>query len=97
MVLEVKNHSHPLAGPYSWVVYRPEWENNFFSLKLLTIYTVRKLVNNWANINKRVGSENELVTSYSRLKILKNLGKVTILILVNVPVVNKVTVCIENC
>ena len=97
MVLEVKNHSHPLAGPSSWVVYRLEWENNFFSLKLLTIYTVRKLVNNWANINKRVGSENELVTSYSRLKILKNLGKVTILILVNVPVVNKVTVCIENC
>ena len=42
-----------------------------FSSKVLILYTVRELIKNWVNFNQRVGSENGLVTSYSRLKILK--------------------------
>ena len=42
-----------------------------FSSKVLILYIVRILIKNWANINKRVGSENGLVKSYSCLKILK--------------------------
>ena len=74
MTLEVKNHSDASAGPSSWVFYRPECVSigkKFFSSKVLRLYTVRKLVKNWANINKTVGCEHELATSYSRLKILK--------------------------
>ena len=41
------------------------------SSKVLVLYTVRKLIKNWANINQLVGSENGLLTSYSRLKILE--------------------------
>ena len=41
------------------------------SSKVLILYTVRKLIKNWANISKIVGSENGLVTSYSRLNILE--------------------------
>ena len=41
------------------------------SSKVLILYTVRKLIKNWANISKIVGSENGLVTSYSRLQILE--------------------------
>ena len=42
-----------------------------FPSKVLILYIVRILIKNWANINKRVGSENGLVKSYSCLKILK--------------------------
>ena len=51
-----------------------------FSSKVLILYTVGKLVENWTKNNKIAGSENGLVTSYSRSKILKKLGKITILI-----------------
>ena len=68
MALEVRSHSDPPAGPSSRLFYRSEWvskEKKIFSL----IYW--KLIKNWANINKRVGSENGLVKSYRCLKILK--------------------------
>ena len=56
---------HDIRRPYSsWVFYRPEWVSlgkNFFSSKLRILYTVRKLIKNWANINKRVWSEDGLV------------------------------------
>ena len=42
-----------------------------FSSKVLILYIVRTLIKNWANINRRVGSENGLVKSYNYLKILK--------------------------
>ena len=51
-----------------------------FSLKLLILYTVGELIENETKNNKRVGSENGLVTSYIRSKILKNQRKFTILI-----------------
>ena len=43
--LEVKNHSEPPAGPFSWVFYSPQWVSigkNFFSSKVLVLYSVRK-------------------------------------------------------
>ena len=103
MTLEVNNHSDPPAGPSYWVFYRPEWVltgKKLFSSKVLVLYTVGKLIESWTKNNKKVGSENGLVMSYSRLKILKPLRKITILIPVcswNFPVVNKVTVSIKNC
>ena len=77
MTLGVKTHSDPPAGPSSWVFYRLEWKNgkHFFSSEVLILNTVGKVIENWTKNNKRVGSENGLVTSYSRSKILKNLGK----------------------
>ena len=83
MTLEVKNNSDPPAGPSYWVFYRPEWVfigKKKISSKVLTLYTVGKLIENWTKNNKKVGSENGLKTSYSRLKILKNLWKIKILI-----------------
>ena len=83
MTLEVKSHSDPPAGLSYWVFYRPEWVfigKKFFSLKLLILYTVGELIENETKNNKRVGSENGLVTSYIRSKILKNQRKFTILI-----------------
>ena len=44
------------------------------------LYTVGKIIENWPKNNQRDKSENELVTMYSRSKILKNLVKITILI-----------------
>ena len=56
MTQEVKIHSDPLSGLTSWVFYRPKWisigQKKTFS-KVLTLYTVRKLTKNWANINKK--------------------------------------------
>ena len=46
-------------------------KKNFFSSKVLILYTVRKLIKNCANNNERVGSGNGMRTSYSCLKILK--------------------------
>ena len=75
ITLEVKSHLDPPACRSPWIFYRPECvsigKKKFNSSKVLTLYTVKKLIKNWANINKRVGSENELVTSCSRLKILE--------------------------
>ena len=102
MTLEVQIHSDPPTDLSSWVFYWPEWVligNNCFSSKVLILYTAGKLIKNWTQNNKRVGSGNRLLTSYSRTEILKNPGKVTIL----VPVCsckcscNKVTVFIKNC
>ena len=53
-----------------------KWEN----IQILILNTVGKLIENLTKNNRRVGSENGLVTSYNRSKILKNLGKITILI-----------------
>ena len=61
MTLEVKNLSDLLASSFSWVFYRPELMpigKISFSLKILILYTVRKLIKNRANFNKRFGSEN---------------------------------------
>ena len=82
VTLGVKNHSDPPSGPYSWIFYRPEWKNGktFFFLQILILNTVGKLIENLTKNNRRVGSENGLVTSYNRSKILKNLGKISILI-----------------
>ena len=74
MTWEAKNHSDPPAGLSSWVFCRPEWvsiEKKNFSSKVLILYTVRKLIKNWANIDKIVWPKNGLVMSYSHLKILK--------------------------
>ena len=74
MTWEAKNHSDPPAGLSSWVFCRPEWvsiEIKNFSSKVFILYTVRKLIKNWANINKIVWPENGLIISYSHLKILK--------------------------
>ena len=73
MALEVKNHLDTPAGPSSWVFCRPEWASlgKKNSSKVLILYNVRKLIKNRANIIKRVGSQNGLVMSYSRLEILK--------------------------
>ena len=81
--LEVKNHSDPPAGPSYWVFCRPEWVflgKKNLSSKVSVLYIVGKLTEIWWKANKRVGSENGLVTSYSRSKFLKNLRKITILI-----------------
>ena len=49
-----------------------------FSTKVLILYAVGKLIENLTKNNKRVRYKNGLVTSYSRSKILKNLGKIVI-------------------
>ena len=70
LCVEVKNLSDAPAGPSSWVFYRPEWVS-IGKKKVLILYTVRKFIKNWTNINERVRPENGLGTSYSHLKILK--------------------------
>ena len=52
----------------------------FFFLKVLILYTVAKLIENWTKNIKWGGFENGLVTSYSCSKSLKQSGKITILI-----------------
>ena len=51
--------SDPPTGPSTWVFYTPEWVSIIkkFFFKVLILYTNRKLIKNWANINKRVASE----------------------------------------
>ena len=48
------------------------------STKVSILYTVGKLIENLTKNNKRVRYKNGLVTSDSRSKILKNLGKIVI-------------------
>ena len=55
-------------------------KKDVFSSKVLILYTAEKLIEIYAENYKIVGSEKELLTSYSRSKILKKLGKITILI-----------------
>ena len=67
ITLEVKNHSDPPGGPSYWVFYRPEGVfvgKIFFSSKVLILYTVGKLIENWTKNNKRFEPKNGLVTSY---------------------------------
>ena len=54
-----------------------------FSSEVLISYINRTLIKNWANINKRVGSENGLVKSYSCLKILKISGYLDLKLTIN--------------
>ena len=54
------------------------WENVFFFKSINVIYCSTAYWKLNQKNNKRVGSENELVTSYCRSKILKILGKITI-------------------
>ena len=83
MTLEVKNHSDPPACLCYWIFYRPESVfigKHLFSLNVFILYTVTKLIENWAKNDKRVVSENGLVISYSCSKTVKQLEKITILI-----------------
>ena len=58
-------------------------KKKLFSSKVLISYINRTLIKNWANINKRVGSENGLVKSYSCLKILKISGYLDLKLTIN--------------